>query len=136
MRRSTALAAFALPETAPTTYGISVMREAAPRGLNFGLRASVLQYRRKPAFVTPVLRRLNWVPASHYADDYQVPEPPFCLEDSRPGGCRGTCYGKLPWVFCLGRAGHELGPASRTRHIDWLEDGRWPLGDDLREALP
>ena len=57
-------------------YG--VVKAGVPRGLNFGLKAALEQYYRKPAPVVAFLRRFLWVPANHYFDDFQTAEPPFC----------------------------------------------------------
>ena len=55
-----------------------VVKAGVPRGLNFGLKAAVEQYCRKPALVVAFLRRFLWVPADHYVDDFQTAEPSFC----------------------------------------------------------
>ena len=65
-----------------------VVRAGVPRGLNFGLRAAVVQYCRKPALVVAFLRRILMVPAHHYVDDFQVAEPSFCLGPEVPGATK------------------------------------------------
>lgn len=62
-----------------------VVKAGIPRGLNFGLKAAVEQYYRKPALVVALLRRFLWVPAHHNVDDYQIAEPSVCLGDALPG---------------------------------------------------
>ena len=57
-------------------YG--VVKAGVPRSLNFGLKAALVQYCRKPAPVVAFLRRFLWVPAHHYVDDFQTAEPSFC----------------------------------------------------------
>ena len=198
-----------------------VVKAGIPRGLNFGLKAAVEQYYRKPALVVAFLRRFLWVPAHHNVDDYQIAEPSVCLGDALPGvdgharfpcsgqsmlwatydlfGYRplkeekstpwsssaapfvgtvsdfsdlrskglisisikpstrdkardivasalesgqltptdvGSLYGKLRWVFCLGRivlgALHEI----KVRQYAGPDgDGRWSLGPALSDAL-
>ena len=65
-------------------YG--VVKAGVPRGLNFGLKAAVEQYCRKPALVVAFLRRFLWVPTHHYVDDFQTAEPSFCRGEEVVGG--------------------------------------------------
>jgi len=62
-----------------------VVKAGVPRGLNFGLKAAVEQYCRKPALVVAFLRHVLMVPMHHYVNDFQTMEPSFCLGEEVPG---------------------------------------------------
>jgi hypothetical protein len=224
-----------IDQTVPADSKASPIMAAVPRGLNFGLKAAVLQYCRKPALVSTILRRFLMVAVFTYVDDYTVPEPDFARGSAHPSitfgpkrypgsgqamvwdvydimgfrspaiakseawgevadfigvttdfrqirshglvlmsikastrdkalaaviraidtkslspAAAATLYGKLRWVFCLGRVGtaalnafkrrqYESRPPSRPTGLD--EDESWPIdiqnedGLDLKSAL-
>jgi len=190
------------------------VKAGIPRGLNFGLKAAVEQYCRKPALVVAFSRRFLRVPVHHYVDDYQSAEPSFCcgteisgatgpakfpasgqsmlwatydmfgyrplkIEKSSErcveaapswGWCQtplififikeetlskaraivtealasgeltptvaGSLYGKLRWVFCLGRiVVGALHAVKERQYANRVAGGGWPFSPALPESL-